>query len=151
MSHLLNRAIALAVYAHTGQTNKSGMPYILHPLAVMSRVSSQHLKMNRCLAPEGHLITAVLHDVVEDTDVDLVEIEVLFGAVVRDAVDSVTRREGETYTDYVIRAKANPIGRAVKQADLIENIFLGISLPLPEPQQSNLLSRYRKALEELAS
>jgi len=56
----LERAIAIAAAAHAGQVDKAGQPYILHPLRVMLRVATEHER-----------IAAVLHDVVEDTDVTL--------------------------------------------------------------------------------
>ena len=52
-------ALELAVKKHKGQTDKSGNPYILHPLHVMENVKSKDAK-----------IVAILHDVIEDTDVD---------------------------------------------------------------------------------
>lgn len=59
MKKLLARAIEIAVQAHSGQTDKGGNPYILHPLWVMNKV--------RHLGPT-YMIVAVLHDVVEDTE-----------------------------------------------------------------------------------
>jgi guanosine-3',5'-bis(diphosphate) 3'-pyrophosphohydrolase len=56
----LERAIAIAAEAHAGQLDKADQPYILHPLRVLLRVSS-----------ESERIAAVLHDVVEDTPVTL--------------------------------------------------------------------------------
>ena len=56
----LERAIEIAAKAHTGQVDKAGQPYILHPLRVMLRVNSADER-----------IAAVLHDAVEDTDVTL--------------------------------------------------------------------------------
>ena len=54
---MLDRAIEIAVQAHSGQLDKGGAPYILHPLRVMLR-----------MATEEERIVAVLHDVVEDSD-----------------------------------------------------------------------------------
>ena len=53
---LLEKALAIAVEAHRGQKDRAGKPYILHPLRVMGRVST-----------EDEQIVAILHDVVEDT------------------------------------------------------------------------------------
>jgi len=53
----LQRAIEIAVEAHKGQTDKAGMPYILHPLRLMFQMKTDNEK-----------IAAVLHDVVEDSD-----------------------------------------------------------------------------------
>ena len=74
---MLDRAIEFATKAHKGQFRKyTGEPYINHPLAVMEIVRGV----------PGHteemLVAAVLHDVVEDTDVSLMEITEKFGNVV---------------------------------------------------------------------
>lgn len=108
----LERAIEIAAGAHRGQLNKADEPFILHPLRVMMACSSQ---------PEQ--IVAVLHDVVEKTNSTLVDLraEGLADDLVA-AVDAMTRREGETYAAFVDRAARHPIARAVKVADLRENL-----------------------------
>jgi (p)ppGpp synthase/HD superfamily hydrolase len=110
--NLLERAILLAAQAHQGQVDKNGTPYILHPLRVMFR-----------LTEETDRVIAVLHDVVEDTDWTLDRLRAEgFPEEVVEAVDCLTRREGESYDDFVARAAANPIARRVKQADLEDNM-----------------------------
>lgn len=87
--------------------------YINHPRRVAEAVVQYG---------EDHVIVAWLHDVVEDTEITLdYLLEIGFSKVVVDAVDSVTKRHGETYMDMVRRAKANPIGRIVKLADNADN------------------------------
>ena len=109
---LLERAILLAVQAHRGQVDRSGAPYILHPLRVMFRVET-----------ENERIAAVLHDVVEDTDWTLDGLRAEgFPEEIVQAVDCLTRREGESYDDRVARAAAHPIARRVKLADLEDNM-----------------------------
>ena len=107
----LERAIAIAAEAHAGQHDKSGAPYILHPLRVMLGMQT-----------EEERIVAVLHDVVEDCDwsLDGLRAEGFSSAVLR-AIDSVTKRKGEDYEAFVARAAADPIGRRVKLADLKDN------------------------------
>ncbi len=111
---LLERAIALAVANHAGQSDKSGAPYILHPLRMMARMKT----------PEA-MMAAVLHDVVEDTDTTLADLraEGLPESVIA-AVDAVSRRENETYEEFVSRAGADPLAREVKIADLEDNMNL---------------------------
>lgn len=111
MGEKLNEAIAMAAQAHDGQFDRAGEPYILHPLRIMLAMGT-----------EAERIVAVLHDVVEDGDVGLGDILALFGEDVRAGVDAVTRRAGESYPDFIERAKANPIGRAVKLADIRDNL-----------------------------
>ncbi len=91
----LERAIAIAVEAHAGQIDKAGAPYILHPLRVMLAVSSTDER-----------IAAVLHDVCEDCPgwtPDRLRAEGFAPQIIA-ALDSVTKREGEGYDDFVRRA-----------------------------------------------
>jgi len=107
----LERAIGLAVEAHAGDTDKAGETYIRHPLRLMQQMES-----------ETERIVAVLHDVFEDTEYDLNNIEDEFGSEVRDTVDAVTKREDEEYDGLIDRAAANPIARSVKIADLEDDM-----------------------------
>ena len=110
----IERAIELAAAAHAGQVDKAGQPYILHPLRVMFRVSGEHERM-----------AAVLHDVVEDTDITLDRLHAEgFPGQVIEAVDVLTKREGETRLDAAARAALNPVALAVKLADNAENMDL---------------------------
>ena len=111
MNDLVKKAERIAREAHAGQADKSGKPYIGHVERVAARVKSDDEK---CVA--------WLHDVLEDTNV-LPEAEMRreFGDAITDGVLSVTHRDGESYGEFVRRAGANPLGRAVKIADLIDN------------------------------
>ncbi len=108
----LEAAIALAVEAHRGQRDRAGAPYILHPLRMMFRVETDAERM-----------AAVLHDVVEDTDWTLDGLRAEgFPEEVVAAVDHLTRREDESYEEFVVRAAAHPVARRVKIADLEDNM-----------------------------
>ena len=108
----LEEAILLAVEAHRGQVDKTGKPYILHPLRMMAKMRT-----------EAEMMAAVLHDVVEDTRWTLDELrEKGFPEEVLVAVECLTKREGEGYLALVRRAKTNPIARQVKIADLEDNM-----------------------------
>lgn len=108
----LEEAILLAAQAHQGQKDKAGMPYILHPLRMMGKMRT-----------EAQMITAVLHDVVEDTPLTLEQLrEKGFPEEVVNAVECLTKREGEDYTAFVERARANPLAHQVKIADLEDNM-----------------------------
>ncbi len=118
----LEKAIEIAAKAHAGVPDKNGQPYILHPLRVM-------------LGVEGDVarIVAVLHDVVEDTDVTFEEIEAQgFSKKVMAALKLVTHQSGETYTDYVIACQANETARQVKLSDLRDNASLNRMLLRPD-------------------
>ncbi len=108
----LEKAILIAAQAHLGQRDKGGAPYILHPLRMMMRMES-----------EAAMIAAVLHDVVEDSDWTLEQLRGEgFSEEVLQAVDCLTRRDDESYDEFVTRAQANPIARRVKIADLEDNM-----------------------------
>lgn len=110
----LERAIEIAAAAHTGQTDKASQPYILHPLRVMLRVSTEHERM-----------AAVLHDVVEDTQVTLNQLkEEGFPPSVLVAIDALTKRPGESRLEAAARAALDPIAHAVKLADNAETMDL---------------------------
>lgn len=111
-------AIELAVARHKGQVDKQNVPYILHPLRVMREV----MGMDMSLEGQRLGMVAVLHDVVEDTSVTLDELLGLgYPTDVVEAIDAVTKREGEKYLDFVRRAKVNRMGRVVKRFDILDN------------------------------
>ncbi len=84
----LRHAYELAVEAHSKQRRKSGEPYILHPIEV-ARICSEEIG----LGPTA-VICALLHDVVEDTPVTLVQIKEMFGERVAKIVDGLTKLDG---------------------------------------------------------
>jgi len=127
-------AFGLASKAHEGQVDKGGNPYIEHPLAVERLVSKPK---------EG--VVALLHDVVEDTDVTLEDLAP-FGRQVVKAVDAITQRAGESRDGYLTRVEANPIARIVKIADLTHNSDLS---RIPHPTQRDF-NRVKKYQEEIA-
>ena len=138
----LSEAIDLAVAKHLGQYDKSDMPYILHPLRVMDRV--RRLTMT-------HMIVAVLHDVVEDTDVTLKYIRDHFGDVVGDAIDAITHRKNETNKEYWKRVKVNHWAKAVKLEDIHDNMRFERLESLDETNREHLLYKYMMALLYLAT
>ena len=136
----LERAIEIAAAIHAGQTDKGGAPYILHPLRVMLRV-----------APGAQQIVAVLHDVVEDSDGKIPFDDLAregFSQEVIDGVRAVTKIDGESYEAFIARAALDPVGKAVKLADLAENSDLS---RIDRPTQKDLerVEKYRRAMEYL--
>ncbi len=134
----LEDAIVLAATAHRGQTDKAGQPYVLHPLRMMVR-----------MANEAEQLTALLHDVVEDTPVTLEDLrQAGYPEEVVRAVDALTRRDGEEYEAFVERAGSDPLARRVKIADLEDNLQL---TRIADPQQKDheRIERYRRALAQL--
>jgi len=135
----LIRAIEIAAKAHAEQVDKAGEPYILHPLRLMLR-----------MATEAERITAVLHDVVEDSGFTLDDlIAEGFAREIVHAVDALSKREGEDYMQFVRRASEDPIARRVKRADLEDNLNLTRIRKLTDRDLERVL-RYHRALEILA-
>jgi len=138
MTQTLERAIAIAATAHAGQVDKGGAPYILHPLKVMLRMSTLEER-----------IVAVLHDVVEDCGISLVDLRKEgFSEDVLSAIESVTKVPGESYEDFVDRAAQNPIGRVVKLTDLEENSDLS-RIASPSWEDLERIEKYRRAIGRL--
>lgn len=136
----LEDAIALAALAHKGQQDKAGAPYILHPIRVMLRVRTDEERM-----------AAILHDVVEDSEHTLDSLrEMGYPEAVLEAIDGVTRRETESYDEFIERAAANPIARRVKIADLEDNLDL-TRIKDPQERDYQRIERYKKALARLTA
>lgn len=129
----IEKAIEIAARAHAGQVDKAGAPYIFHPLRLMLAVNGEHERM-----------AAVLHDVVEDT---LLTFDDLaregFPAEVVDAVRALTKHEGESRVDAAHRAAANPLARAVKLADVGDNMDLS-RIASPTDKDYARLREYEK-------
>ncbi len=135
----LDDAIQLARRAHEGQLDKSGRPYIAHPLRVMGHVKGEHERM-----------TAVLHDVVEDTDVTLEDLTAAgCPAEVLEAVAAISKLPGEPQADYLTRVMANPIALLVKRADIADNMSEDRMGRLDPATQQRLLAKYEAALRQL--
>lgn len=135
---LLERAIAIAEKQHAGQVDKAGRPYMEHPLRVMKTMSS-----------DAERIVAILHDVIEDTDFTLDQLAAEgFPGYILEALDSVTRRDGETYEAFVARAAMNPIGRRVKYADLQDNADLS-RIAAPTAADVARTEKYHRAMAQL--
>lgn len=138
-SPVLLNAIRIAINAHDGQTDKLGQPYTLHPLRVMLMANT-----------EQERIVGVLHDVIEDCpDWPKERLALHFSDEIMTALESVTRREGESYEDFVLRAKANPIGREVKMNDLADNLDPARLAVLSPADRDRLKAKYLKAMQTL--
>ncbi len=123
---IIEKAIALAVQKHAGQIDKGGQPYILHPLRLMFKVKT----------PEQQIV-AVLHDVLEDTDTTVVDLISLgFSSEIIEAIQALTKKEGESRIQAAYRAVKNPIARAVKLVDIADNMDL---TRIAQPSEKDLL------------
>ncbi len=106
---MIDKAIEIAVKAHTGQKDLGGDKYIFHPLRVMMKMKSMEEK-----------VVAILHDVIEDSSVDLYSMD--FPRHVLLALEAMTKNKEEQYKDYIKRVAQNSIAKKVKIADLEDNM-----------------------------
>lgn len=135
----LDEAIQVARRAHEGQLDKGGRPYIGHPLRVMGSLRDEHERM-----------AAVLHDVVEDTAVTLADLKAAgCPEEVLAAVAAISKQPGEDQTAYLTRVAANPIARAVKRADIADNMSPDRLSRLDTATQERLRAKYESALRVL--
>lgn len=108
----LAKAIEIAIEAHKGQEDRSGLPYIAHPFRVMNAGKTLEEK-----------IVGMLHDVVEDTEWTLEELlSEGFSPAIVDAVEAMTKFPGESYDVYLKRLQKNAIAVRVKLNDLTDNM-----------------------------
>ena len=136
----LEKAVEIAARAHSGQVDKAGQPYILHPLRLMLS-----------LPGADERIAAVLHDVVEDTPVTLSDLASNgFSEAVLSAVALLTHDPAVAYFDYVRLVAAHPVARAVKMADLRDNLDIS-RISAPSEKDIARLEKYREALAILAN
>lgn len=119
---LITRALSFAADKHAHQFDKNVQPYIWHPIRVAQGLKGAGYS-------DTFQAVGLLHDVVEDTDATLEDIQRRFGDVVLGGVDAMTRRPdpdtgewAETYKEYIKRCCDHLIGRKVKRFDVYDNI-----------------------------
>lgn len=135
---LTKKAMKIAFEAHKDQTDKSGIPYIYHPIHLAEQMNDEQ---TTCVA--------LLHDVVEDTDITLSDLRSEgFPEPILEALRLMTHDKTVPYMDYVRKIKANPIARKVKLADLKHNSDLS-RLDVVDEKARERAEKYRKAIEIL--
>jgi (p)ppGpp synthase/HD superfamily hydrolase len=137
---LVSEAIAFAVKAHDGmRRKKSDAPYILHPMEAAVIVGTMTDDQNLIAA-------AALHDVVEDSHFTLKELAYCgFSEEIVEAVDAITKRKEQSYEDYLVQVRANPLARKVKIADLVHNSDLS-RLNVVKEEDLKRVKKYQEAL-----
>lgn len=131
---MLEKAMILAAKAHTGQLDKGGNPYILHPVRVMLGCKTLDEK-----------IVAILHDTLEDSDLTADDLlKEGFPQVIIDAVVCLTRHKDEDYMEHIQNVAKNPLATAVKISDLSDNMDLN-RLPGLTKKDFQRLERYIRA------
>lgn len=135
---MFNKALLLATKAHAGQVDKAGKPYLLHPIAVADMLKAEEEK-----------IVALLHDVVEDTSLTLIDLRNEgFPDRIVEAVDAITKSSGISYEEYLQRVKQNPLALAVKIADMTHNMDLS-RIANPTQKDYARVEKYKKLIKEL--
>ena len=102
---LTRKAMRICYAAHEGQMDKSGVPYVFHPIHLAEQMET-----------EEEICTALLHDVVEDTDYTVEDIENIFGPKIAQIVDGLTKISGGIFGD-----------RASAQAENFKKLLLTMS------------------------
>lgn len=135
---MTKKAMKLCFSAHKDQVDKGGLPYVFHPFHLAEQMDE-----------EDTVIVALLHDVVEDTDLTIADLaEMGFSPQVIGAIQVMTHPKGVPYLDYVAGIKSNPIARQVKLADLRHNSDLS-RLDQVDDAALARAEKYRAAMEKL--
>lgn len=128
-------AMKLCFEAHKEQTDKSGIPYVFHPIHLAEQMNT-----------EETTIVALLHDVVEDSNYTIEDLrDIGFDDAVIDAISLMTHADDVDYMEYVAAIKENPIARVVKLADLRHNSDL-TRLEVVDEKALNRRNKYQKAI-----
>ncbi len=134
----LNKAIELACQAHAGQVDKAGQHYILHPMRLMLG-----------LQEDEERIVAVLHDVIEDSDITLNDlVKYRFSKSVIDAIDCLSKRTSERYEDFIMRISSNKLARKIKIEDIKDNLDLTRMTSISDKDLARV-AKYHNALKVL--
>ena len=137
-TEMTKKALKLCFEAHKDQTDKSGMPYVFHPVHLAESMTDEYTTT-----------AALLHDVVEDTDYTLSDLKDMgFPEKVTDALALLTHDKSVPYMEYVEKIKQNPVARAVKLADLTHNSDLS-RLDTVDEKALRRVEKYKKAMEIL--
>lgn len=135
--NMLAKAIEISAFWHGGTTDKGGNPYIEHPMRVAMR----------CKTINGKIV-AWMHDVPEDTKCTFKMLKSYgFTTEILHSLDCVTKRYGEDYEDFILRAYEDTIAREeVKPADIKDNLDWSRLPPNPTDKDFERVKKYTKAL-----
>ena len=137
-TQLTKKAMRIAYDAHKNQVDKSGMPYIYHPIHLAEQMPD-----------EATVCVALLHDVAEDTDITLENLRSEgFGKEIMDALELMTHDENVPYMEYIRRIKDDPVAKKVKLADLAHNSDL-TRLDNVDENALKQVEKYRQAIDIL--
>ena len=136
---LTRKAMIIAYNAHKNQVDKSGVPYIYHPIHVAEQMDT-----------EEECVVALLHDVVEDTDVTFEQLESKFPSEIIDILKLLTKTKDIDYYEYINKIKENAVARKAKIADIKHNLDRS-RLDVITDKDIKREEKYKKALSILMS
>ena len=137
------QALEIATRAHQGQTDKAGVSYIEHPIAVAVALGVGEPRDTKAV------VVALLHDVIEDTAVTQQELAKVFPPEIIDAIFALTRQADEDYESFIRRCATNRLARKVKIADLQHNLDPKRLEKLTDTDQKRLQKKYNPVLNYL--
>jgi (p)ppGpp synthase/HD superfamily hydrolase len=133
------KAMKLCFQAHKEQTDKSGIPYVFHPIHLAEQMKD-----------EDTTVVALLHDVVEDTAYTIEDLVAMgFNDRVIEAIRLMTHADEIPYMDYVAAIKGNPIAKDVKLADLAHNSDI-TRMDIVDQKAKERVQKYVQAIEFLS-
>lgn len=125
-------AYDISKQAHKGQKDRGGNDYFNHPLYVSNNVNT-----------EAEKIVALLHDVIEDTNITLEYLEQQgFSEDILFAIDCITKRNDELYDDYLKRVSNSMLATAVKLVDMEHNSDIN-RIPNPKQRDFDMIEKYK--------
>ena len=137
-TQMTKKAMIFAYNAHSGQFDKSGIPYIMHPFHVAETMKD-----------EDSTTVALLHDIIEDTKYTKEDLlNEGFPEHIVNAIVSLSRESDESYMDYIRRVKQNNLAKIVKLADLEHNSDLSRTDAVTE-EDLKRVKKYNKARDIL--
>jgi len=135
---LIEKSLDIALRVHTGQKDRSGKTYILHPLRLMNRMES-----------DEEMAVALLHDVIEDSEMS--EQDLLNEGIptkVVEAVKCLTKGSGEDYDEFISRVSKNELASEIKIVDIEDNINI-LRLKTLSEKDLERIAKYHRAWNKL--
>lgn len=131
----IKKAIKICYEAHKDQYDKGGLPYVFHPFHLAEQMKE-----------EDEIIVALLHDVIEDSDYTLIDLEEAgFSENVLNALKLLTHQKSVPYMEYIKNIKSNSLAAKVKLADLKHNSDLS-RLSTIDNKTLSRLEKYNQAI-----
>lgn len=139
-TNLTNKAMQIAYEAHKDQVDKAKIPYIFHPYHLAEQMDD-----------EITICVALLHDVVEDTNITFEDLQQEFPSAVIEALKCLTHDKNVPYLEYVQKIKKNKIAVKVKLADIEHNSNQQrlCSINMNEETREHFRNKYKQAKEVL--